>query len=103
MTELRPEVLERLLESYKSEGEPGGALRRYMEAVLPQIAGELKLGSGWNYKTLYLAVLEASARLLRIGKYRIYSLEKLAEAVRRKAADNGIPEGAPGFVHIILN
>lgn len=103
LTELRPEVLERLLENYKIEGEPGGPLRRYMEAVLPQIAGELKLGSGWNYKTLYLAVLEASARLLRIGKYRIYSLEKLAEAVRRKAADNGIPEGLPGFVHIILN
>ena len=40
---------------------------------------------------------------MRIGKFRIYTVEELAAAVRKKAADNGTPEGLPGFVRIILN
>ena len=103
LIELRPEVFELLFENCRPERESRGVLRSYMEMVLPQIAAELKLGGGWNYKTLYLAILEASARLMRIGKFRIYTVEELAAAVRKKAADNGTPEGLPGFVRIILN
>ena len=103
LIELRPEVFELLFENCRPERESRGVLRSYMEMVLPQIAAELKLGGGWNYKTLYLAILEASARLMRIGKFRIYTVEELAAAVREKAADNGTPEGLPGFVRIILN
>lgn len=101
LMQIRPEVLELLSESSKPERESRSALRSYMEVILPRIAADLKLGSGWNYKTLYLALLEASARLLRIGRYRIYTVEELAAAVRKKAAEKALTEELPAFVHMI--
>lgn len=101
LMQIRPEILDLLLESGKPERESRSALRSYMEVILPRIAADLKLGSGWNYKTLYLAILEASARLLRIGRYRIYTVEELAAAVRKKAADKALTEELPAFVHMI--
>ncbi|MCI8731254.1 MAG: patatin-like phospholipase family protein [Lachnospiraceae bacterium] len=56
-------------------------LRKFVESRLSQVAHELKLSSGWNYQELYLAVLEAAARLLQIKKYKVYTLEALETAV----------------------
>lgn len=91
-----------LLDKYKLEAEPETELRSYMEVILPMIAAELKLGSDWNYRTLYLSILEASAKLFRIGKYRVYTVEELETAVKEKAEGN-VKEDLPAFVHVILN
>lgn len=97
------EVTRHLLEVYKREPEADLALRQYLEKVLPQIAAELKLGNSWSYRTLYLTMLEAAARIFRIGKYHIYTAEGLREAVRKKAQSNELPRELPAFVHVILN
>lgn len=97
---IQEEVLTFLLNAHKLEPEAG--LRGYTEVILPLIAAELKLGNDWNYKTLYLSMLEASARLLRIGKYRIYTVDELRAAVEKKAKDAKLSE-FPAFVRIILD
>lgn len=103
LVQIAPETLKLLCDNYKSEREAGGEMRSYMEEILPQIASELKLGSGWNYKYLYLSMLEVCARLLRIKRYQIYTVEELLAAVRKKAADSGLPAEFPAFGHVILN
>lgn len=97
---IQEEVLTFLLNAHKLEPEAG--LRGYMEVILPLAAAELKLGNDWNYKTLYLSMLEASARLLRIGKYRVYTVDELRAAVEKKAKDAKLQE-LPAFVRIILD
>ena len=77
-------------------------MRGYLEAILPMIAAELKIGNDWNYRNLYLSILEASAKLLRIGKYRVYTVEELEMAVRKKA-EGAMIEELPAFIHVILN
>lgn len=97
---IQEEVLTFLLNAHKLEPEAG--LRGYTEIILPLVAAELKLGNDWNYKTLYLSMLEASARLLRIGKYRVYTVDELRAAVEKKAKDAKLQE-FPTFVRIILD
>lgn len=97
---IQEDVLTFLLNAHKLES--GVGLRGYMEVILPLIAAELKLGSDWNYRSLYLSVLEASARLFRIGKYRVYTAEELKTAVKKKARD-AVLEELPAFVRIILD
>ena len=97
---IQEEVLTFLLNAHKLEPEAG--LRGYTEIILPLVAAELKLGNDWNYKTLYLSMLEASARLLRIGKYRVYTVDELRAAVEKKAKDAKLQE-LPAFVRIILD
>lgn len=100
---ISPEVQKLLLDNYRLESRPGRELRTYMESVLPMAAAELKLGNDWNYQTLYLSMLEAAARLLRIRKYRVYTVKELEEAVKRKASDDSLLQELPAFVRIILN
>jgi len=45
---------------------------------------ELKLSREWNYKELYLAALEATAKLCRVSKYQIYTVEGLVEKIQEK-------------------
>ena len=97
---IQEDVLTFLLNAHKLES--GVGLRGYMEVILPLIAAELKLGSDWNYRSLYLSVLEASARLFRIGQYRVYTVEELKTAVKKKARD-AVLEELPAFVRIILD
>lgn len=97
---IQEEVLTFLLHAHKLE--PKAGLRGYMEVILPLIAAELKLGNDWNYKTLYLSMLEASARLFRIGKYRVYAVDELLAAVVKKAKNAELSE-VPAFVRIILD
>ena len=101
LVQLSPDTMGLLFASYGTEGTPGRELRIYIEEILPKIAAELKLGSDWNYQSLYLAILEALAKLLRIGRFRIYTVEELVSAVRKKAA--GLePSKLPAFAHVIL-
>jgi len=101
--ETKPEIIERLLESCKLEHETGLFLRNFVEVVLPLIAAELKLSKDWTYEGLYLAMLEAAAKLYKVPKYRIYTVEELLEEVRRKAAGKELTAETPEFVRVILN
>ena len=101
--QIRPEVLERLLAVCKLEGAGELSMRNYIELILPVFASELKLGKNWCYRSLYLAMLEAAAKLLRVPKYRIYTVEELWQAAADKAAGREISPDMPEFVHVILN
>ena len=48
---------------------------------------------------MYLSILEATAKLFKIQKYNIYTVEELITAIREKE----IQEPLPPFVYIILN
>ena len=78
-----------------------GSLRNYMENVLPKYASELKLSKEWNYTDLYLAMLETTAMLLGIPKYKIYTVEELQIAVKEKGFAFSDP--LPYFLQMILN
>lgn len=77
-------ALVRLVEWYHIREERAQWIRCLMEMILPGTAMDLKLSRDWNYRELYLAALEATAKLCRIPKYRIYTVEELQEAVEEK-------------------
>lgn len=58
--------------------------RIYTEKLLPALAKELKLKEGWDYKELYLSLLEDLAKECRISRYRIYTAEELLGLIHRK-------------------
>lgn len=66
--------------------EPGkGGYRLYTEKLLPGLAKELKMKEEWNYKDLYLSLLEELARQYRISRYKIYTVEELLGLIFRKS------------------
>lgn len=66
------------LEEYQLEQEDSSSpYRDILEKVLPQMAEKLRLQRNWSYQELYLAMLEASAKLLRVQKYKIYTETEL--------------------------
>lgn len=91
------------LHKLASMNEGTGSLRSFMDKVLPKIAMELKLGPDWDYKELYLSMLEASARLVRVPKYRIYTVEELQIAVKENGFTMEPGEKLPQFAQMILN
>lgn len=58
--------------------------RKYTEQIFPSLAKELKLQPEWNYKELYLALLEMTARKMKISRFAIYTVEELIEKIRKK-------------------
>lgn len=58
--------------------------RRYTEKIFPLMAEELNLRPEWNYKDLYLAMLEMAARNLKISRFHIYTVEELMGRIREK-------------------
>lgn len=71
------------LQSVLEEGEqeiPGH--RYYMEVLYPMMAGYWKLKPGWDYKELYLTLLEQAARRRRINRFRVYTAKELKEKLR---------------------
>lgn len=76
--------MERFMEWYHIREDCSLWTRRMCEIVLPGTALELKLSKEWSYQELYLASLEAAAKLCRIPKYRIYTVEELRDAVTEK-------------------
>lgn len=99
-------VSQRFLEEYGLELENGASpYRDILEKLLPAVAQELKLEKNWGYQELYLAMLEASAKLLRVQKYQIYTENELLGEVRRKweAMAEEKREKLPDFVEYILS
>ncbi len=68
------------LEKLAAMHEGDGTLRHFIETTPAKLALELKL-TNWDYRKLYLGMLEAVAKLCRVPKYRIYTPEGLLEAV----------------------
>ena len=57
--------------------------RPFTEQIFPHLAVKLKLKENWNYKELYLAVLEEMAKKLRLKRLHIYTSEELIKEVQK--------------------
>lgn len=55
--------------------------RTYTETIFPNIAKKFGLHEEWDYKELYLAVLEALARKLRVNRFCIYQEEDFVKVI----------------------
>ena len=69
-----------------------GGYRIYTEKVMPALAKELKLKPGWDYKDLYLSLLEALAKQFRISRFKIYTVEDLLGLIYRNAGQDLLKE-----------
>lgn len=81
LTELDDMIYEYLMDIFQLEKKPECCLRSMTEIILPVLAEEMKLSKTWTYRELYLAMLEATAKMCRVSKYKIYTLEELQAAV----------------------
>lgn len=94
---LAERVMEDLGECYMTEGkEQLCGYRVFTEGIFPKLAQELKLKKDWNYKELYLGILEEAAGFFRINRYCVYSVEELTKLIGAKTelyrqADKDIP------------
>ena len=102
LTNISEELMIRICLSYGATvAETDSILRTYLEEILPVIADLLKLQSGWTYKELYISILEASAKLLKVKKYNIYSVQELENEVIARYEKNSKADDIPDFVSII--
>lgn len=100
LTELDNMIYEYLMDVFQLEKDKSRYLRNMTEIILPVLAEEMKLSKDWTYRELYLAMLEATARMCRVSKYKIYTLEELQQAVyeRLYKLHGGM---VPPFVQVI--
>lgn len=62
----------------------------------------LKLPLGFSDRELYMGMLEATAKLFRIPKYHIYTVDQLFEMVYKKYMTLEDQINMPGFVHVLM-
>ena len=98
--QLREERIELLMGRFHV-GKREQWMRKLTEQILPMVAAELKLEREWTYRELYLAVLEATAKLCRVQKYRVYGLEELQNLTAGKLERMKNREELPAFVNFI--
>ncbi len=55
--------------------------RAFTEEIFPAMAVKLKLDEGWDYKDLYVAVLEKWAKELRLPRMHIYTPDEVVQKV----------------------
>lgn len=79
-------VMEKFMDWYHVREEKRAWVRCMTQIVFPGTALELKLEKDWNYQELYLACLEATAKICRVPKYRIYTVEELRNCVMGRIA-----------------
>lgn len=97
LTNISETVMEFLNNSYVPKSTKS-IYRTYMEDTLGIIAEKLKLRK-YDYKRLYLSILEATAKLFKVPKYRIYTVEELLASIKEKPER----EELPAFVYLILD
>ncbi len=68
-----------------------------------EIAFVLRLSRKYTHTEFYLAMLEASAKLLRVPKYKIYTVSELELEVYRKYEQRKDKINLPRFVHIFMD
>lgn len=59
--------------------------RMYTEQIFPQLAKEFKLKEGWDYRELYLSLLEELAKQYRIGRFKVYTVDEMLGLIHKKA------------------
>lgn len=59
--------------------------RTFTERIFPALAKEMKLKDGWNYKDLYLAVLEMWAKEMRVNRFQIYTPDEITQKIHVQA------------------
>lgn len=97
LVKLEESVMEYLNKVYLTN--PGKSIyRNYMEDTLEAIAEELRIKK-YDYKELYLSILEATAKLFKIQKYSIYTVEELVAVIKEKE----MRKTYPAFISIIIN
>lgn len=72
------------------------------EVEKAEIRFVLKLSIGASDKDLYLGMLEACAKLMRIQKYQIYTVDELKETVTARYEKMEDPINLPRFAHIFM-
>ena len=100
LVKLNAENYRHIMTAYKLSQAESRYCRNMTEVVLPVMAEELKLSKDWTYKELYLAVLEATAKLCRISKYKVYTVDELREKIQEKLHGLSGRE-LPAFVWIV--
>lgn len=58
--------------------------RSFTEKTFPKLAEEFKLKDDWDYKDMYLGLLEDLAKRLKVKRFKIYTVEELLDEIRRK-------------------
>ncbi len=58
--------------------------RRYTEEWFPKLAKSLHLKDDWDYKELYLSLLEHLARQYKVSRFKIYTPQDLLLIIQRK-------------------
>lgn len=103
LVNLEKDVCDFLLSAYKSDLiDASCQIRGLIESVYPSIALELKLEKDWNYQTLYLSMMEATAKILRIQKYKIYTVDEMKKEIVERVSKEGYDQ-LPAFSHCIIN
>ncbi|MCD7967902.1 MAG: patatin-like phospholipase family protein [Clostridiaceae bacterium] len=67
--------------------------RMFTETLFPRMAEEFKLKEDWNYRDLYIAILEDLAKRLKINRFQIYTVDRLIGKIMTKlhSLDSRIP------------
>ncbi len=58
--------------------------RVFTETLFPKLALDFKLKEGWDYKDMYLGLLEDLAKRLKVKRFQIYTVEALLFEIRKK-------------------
>lgn len=58
--------------------------RSFTEQIFPHLARKLGLKEDWDYRDLYLTVLEEMARKLRVNRFHIYTAQELSREIQRR-------------------
>ena len=90
------------IEQTQEEWYYGKILERLNEKEKAEIAFVLRLSRKYTDMDFYLAMLEASAKLLRVPKYRIYTVGELENEVCRKYGQCKDTINLPRFVHMFM-
>ena len=89
------------IDSDRDEEEYTTMLSNISEKTRKEIRAKLRLPHTAMNETLYLAMLEASAKYFRIPKYQVYTENGLSELVHIQYAKRKEEPGLPGFIHIL--
>ena len=68
-----------------------------------EISFVLKIPRSHTESELYRGMLEASAKLLRVPKYQIYTIQELEQEVYKKYEELQDSSNLPRFVHVFMN
>lgn len=76
--------------------------RKLTEKVFPSIASRLKLGSDWTYQGLFLGMLEATAKMCRVPRNKIYTVGELMGEIDARMESARDLDPNLDFVKIII-